>query len=70
MGRGSRSMFIAGIVGAAAGMWIMNMINGSNNRMMLRTNGKRLMANARRGMYKLGEAGRAALQEGMEVLRQ
>lgn len=69
MGRRSKSMLIAGVIGAAAGMVIMNMMNGTNNNRRLGKKSKMMMEGAQRGMFRIGEAGRAAFHEGMEVLR-
>lgn len=72
-GRSSgKSMLLAGVIGAALGMYVMNRFDGTATEQKLRLRGREMMRGVR-GMGKntsmLGniyEAGRSAVDNGME----
>lgn len=67
-----RGMFMAGIVGALAGMYIMSLIDGNNPRQM-RHRKKTIVRTARSGTNRLTNAymmGKNAVQNGVSFIRQ
>lgn len=69
--RSSKGMLFAGIIGAVAGMYVLNMLDGSRTERRVRYQSRNLARRARNSADRMGhmyKRGKSAIQEGMQGL--
>ncbi len=70
--RFGKGMLFAGIIGAVAGMYVMNMLDGTKTQRKIRYQGRNAMRSARHKATRIGhvyQAGKSAIQDGMQAMR-